>query len=206
MNSHPKRPLTHELTASRNVFKHKTKLLWLVLVVPREKCGILRRVDGTGDDNGWWISEKCLILTYCRRNVSVGRVIGIHIGRVMGGREHSVVVDSESWTKTTERDSDSHLEKHITEETVMERQQEGRGTQVWDRVMLSWAVTSHIVLRSIPDPSTNHRHRDNMAANVTAHLINNQHYKSSLCFDPEVCLCACFDVKSVMYGEKCDRA
>lgn len=38
------------------------------------------------------------MLTYCRRNVSVGRVIGIHIGRVMGGREHSVVVDSDSWT------------------------------------------------------------------------------------------------------------
>lgn len=46
-----------------------------------------------------------VILTYCRRNVSVGRVIGIHIGRVMGGREHSVVVDSESWTKTTWRDT-----------------------------------------------------------------------------------------------------
>lgn len=38
------------------------------------------------------------VLTYCRRNVSVGRVIGIRIGRVMGGREHSVVVDSDSWT------------------------------------------------------------------------------------------------------------
>lgn len=44
-----------------------------------------------------------MILTYCRRNVSVGRVIGIHIGRVMGGREHSVVVDSESWTTTKEK-------------------------------------------------------------------------------------------------------
>lgn len=38
------------------------------------------------------------MLTYSRRNVSVGRVIGIHRGRVMGGREHSVVVDSDSWT------------------------------------------------------------------------------------------------------------
>lgn len=62
-----------------------------------------------------------MILTYCCGNVSVGRVIGIHIGRVMGGREHSVVVDSQSWTKTTEKNSDSHLERHITEETVMER-------------------------------------------------------------------------------------
>lgn len=53
------------------------------------------------------VSRKRLILTYCCRNVSVGRVIGIHIGRVMGGREHSVVVDSESWTKTMERNSDS---------------------------------------------------------------------------------------------------
>lgn len=58
-----------------------------------------------------------MILTYCCRNVSVGRVIGIHIGRVMGGREHSVVVDSESWTKTTERNSDSHLYRHITGDT-----------------------------------------------------------------------------------------
>lgn len=47
--------------------------------------------------------KECLILTYCRRNVSEGRVIGIYIGRIMGGREHSVVVDSDSWTMTTER-------------------------------------------------------------------------------------------------------
>lgn len=52
-----------------------------------------------------WISvrRKWWILTYCCRNVSVGRVIGIHIGRVMGRGEHSVVVDSESWTETTEK-------------------------------------------------------------------------------------------------------
>lgn len=47
--------------------------------------------------------KECLILTYCRRNVSEGRVIGIYIGRIMGGREHSVVVDSDSWTMTTEK-------------------------------------------------------------------------------------------------------
>ncbi len=29
----------------------------------------------------------------------------------MGGREHSVVVDSECWTKTMEKNSDSHLKK-----------------------------------------------------------------------------------------------
>lgn len=74
---------------------------------------------GYGEDNRerWvmhkWIqvSRKWRILTYCRRNVSVGRVIGIHIGRVMGGREHSVVVDSECWTRTMEKNSDSHLQK-----------------------------------------------------------------------------------------------
>lgn len=71
-----------------------------------------------------------MILTYCCRNVSVGRVIGIHIGRVMGGREHSVVVDSESWTDTTEKESDSHLDRHITEDTGERRQKEGRGVQV----------------------------------------------------------------------------
>lgn len=32
----------------------------------------------------------------------------------MGGREHSVVVDSESWTETMEKHSDSHLYRHIT--------------------------------------------------------------------------------------------
>lgn len=86
------------------------------------------------------VSRKWLILTYCCRNVSVGRVIGIHIGRVMGGREHSVVVDSESWTKTTERNSDSHLNRHRRHKrTVKGGQWEGRGVQVWDRVMLSWA-------------------------------------------------------------------
>lgn len=35
----------------------------------------------------------------------------------MGGREHSVVVDSESWTNTTEKNSDSHLFRHITGDT-----------------------------------------------------------------------------------------
>lgn len=80
----------------------------------------------------------------------------------MGGREHSVVVDSESWTMTTEKKnkSDSHLCGHMTEDTVKGRQQEGCGVQVWDRVMLSWAhggttfwVTPRIILKSIPDPS-----------------------------------------------------
>lgn len=108
------------------------------------------------------VSTKWLILTYGCRNVSVGRVIGIYIGRVMGGREHSVVVDSESWTMTTEKKnkSDSHLCGHMTEDTVKGRQQEGCDVQVWDRVMLSWAhggttfwVMPHIILKSIPDPS-----------------------------------------------------
>lgn len=37
----------------------------------------------------------------------------------MGGREHSVVVDSESWTTTAEREnnSDSHLCGHTTEDS-----------------------------------------------------------------------------------------
>lgn len=50
----------------------------------------------------------------------------------MGGREHSVVVDSESWTMTTEKKnkSDSHLCGHMTEDTVKGRQQEGCGVQV----------------------------------------------------------------------------
>lgn len=73
-----------------------------------------------------------MILTYCRRNVSEGRVIGIDIGRIMGGREHSVVVDSDSWTMTTERKNktDSLLCGHMTEDTVKGRQQEGCGVQV----------------------------------------------------------------------------
>lgn len=59
------------------------------------------------------------ILTYCCRNVSVGRVIGIHIGRVMGGGEHSVVVDSESWTMDNEEEnkSDSDQCGHTTEDS-----------------------------------------------------------------------------------------
>lgn len=59
----------------------------------------------------------------------------------MGGREHSVVVDPDSWTVTTERKNktDSLLRGHMTEDTVKGRQQEGCGVQVWDRVMLSWA-------------------------------------------------------------------
>lgn len=73
-----------------------------------------------------------MILTYCRRNVSEGRVIGIYIGRIMGGREHSVVVDSDSWTMTTERKNktDSLLCGHMTEDTVKGRQQEECGVQV----------------------------------------------------------------------------
>lgn len=77
------------------------------------------------------VSRKLLILTYCRRNVSVGRVIGIHIGRVMGGREHSVVVDSESWTTTTEKKTTViHTYVDIQQKTVKGRKQEGRGVQV----------------------------------------------------------------------------
>lgn len=84
-----------------------------------KRCVDAERTTGSGWVVQKWISEsgKWLILTYCCRNVSVGRVIGIHIGRVMGGGEHSVVVDSESWTKTTERNSDSHLDRHITEDS-----------------------------------------------------------------------------------------
>lgn len=61
-----------------------------------EQCGLMPPVHFSE-------RKECLILTYCRRNVSEGRVIGIYIGRIMGGREHSVVVDSDSWTMTTER-------------------------------------------------------------------------------------------------------
>lgn len=45
----------------------------------------------------------------------------------MGGREHSVVVDSDSWTMTTERKNktDSLLRGHMTEDTVKGRQQGG---------------------------------------------------------------------------------
>lgn len=69
-----------------------------------EVCVDTDRTTGSGWVMHEWIqvSGKWRILTYCCRNVSVGRVIGIHIGRVMGGREHSVVVDSECWTKTME--------------------------------------------------------------------------------------------------------
>lgn len=48
----------------------------------------------------------------------------------MGGREHSVVVDSESWTETTEKESDSYLDRHTIEDTGERGQQEGRGVQV----------------------------------------------------------------------------
>lgn len=49
----------------------------------------------------------------------------------MGGREHSVVVDSDSWTTDSGRNkSDSHLCGHTAEDTVKARQQEGRGLQV----------------------------------------------------------------------------
>lgn len=72
----------------------------------------------TTQSSGWCRNDfQWLILTYCCRNVSVGRVIGIHIRRVMGGGEHSVVVDSESWTETTERNSDSHLYRHTTQDS-----------------------------------------------------------------------------------------
>lgn len=107
----------------------------------------------------WWI------LTYCCRNVSVCRVIGIHIGRVMGRGEHSVVVDSESWQEQKNNrkinHGDSHQYRHKggdTREQWEQREWEGRAAQVWDRVMLSCVhsgrKTPHIMLRSIPDPST----------------------------------------------------
>lgn len=73
-------------------------LVWQYEVTDRktEQCGLMPPVHFSE-------RKECLILTYCRRNVSEGRVIGIYIGRIMGGREHSVVVDSDSWTMTTER-------------------------------------------------------------------------------------------------------
>lgn len=96
--------------------------------------------ERTTEGSGWCtneVSRKWLILTYCCRNVSVGRVIGIHIGRVMGGREHSVVVDSESWTKTTEKNSDSHLYRHMTEDT-REQWEEDNGRNVVRRYETEW--------------------------------------------------------------------
>lgn len=58
-----------------------------------------RKQTQADDNGGWWrMMQQWWMLTYSRRNVSEGRVIGIHIGRVMGGGEHSVVVDSECWT------------------------------------------------------------------------------------------------------------
>lgn len=70
-----------------------------------------------------------MILTYCCRNVSVGRVIGIHIGRVMGGREHSVVVDSESWTNRQRREIviDTQTQNRRHKRTVRDRQLEPVG-------------------------------------------------------------------------------
>lgn len=115
------------------------------------------------------VSGKWLILTYCCRNVSVGRVIGIHIGRVMGGREHSVVVDSERWTKTMEKNSDSHLRGHMTEDTREQWGEDNRRNVVcryetewcWQHsksfssfVSFTWGVTPHHTLKSIPDPSS----------------------------------------------------
>lgn len=133
-----------------------------------KKCQILSSTDPerTTEKKTWvmhaWISVsgKWRILTYCRRNVSVGRVIGIHIGRVMGGREHSVVVDSDSWTETTEIDSDSHLYWHITEENSERRTTGGTwcaGMRMSDAErkedLPELRVTPHITLMSIPDPS-----------------------------------------------------
>lgn len=103
------------------------------------------------------LSRKWRILTYCCRNVSVGRVIGIHIGRVMGGREHSVVVDSESWTKTTETQWFTPIQTHDRghKRTVTGRQWEGRGAQVWDRVMEALAEARPV---SSSLNSTHHTH------------------------------------------------
>lgn len=74
----------------------------------KRSAGPCGGTETTTESSGWCTNEsqweeKWWILTYCCRNVSVGRVIGIHIGRVMGRGEHSVVVDSESWTETTEK-------------------------------------------------------------------------------------------------------
>lgn len=89
----------------------------------------------------------------------------------MGGREHSVVVDSESWTKTTERNSDSHLYRHITEDSERKttggtwcagmRQSDAELSALWKSSYFTLLedfpelrVTPHIILKSIPDPSS----------------------------------------------------
>lgn len=127
----------------------------------------LNRVQIQKGDNrtaaGWctnefqWAEKKEWILTYCCRNVSVGRVIGIHIGRVMGGREHSVVVDSECWTKTTEREKQWFIPIETDKEETRWRDKTMGGTwcagmrrsdaELGEEVHTSYSM-------SIPDPST----------------------------------------------------
>lgn len=183
---------------------------WFDLGLRQEKKMLNTQLNRSREDNREklmmhkWIlvSGKWWILTYCRRNVSVGRVIGIHIGRVMGGREHSVVVDSDSWTKTTEIDIDSHLYWHITEENSERRTTGGTwctGMRQSDAERKEdfpeLRVTPHIILMSIPDPSATlniyletciNQSGDNIAAvsiqqNLTLTGMN-QNYDNSLHF------------------------
>lgn len=98
-------------------------------------------VHSCADRCVWCTNKKCRkrwFLTYYCRNVSVGRVIGIHIGRVMGRRKHSVVVDSESWMKK-QTNKQTNSNRHSTGDRG--EQWEGRAAQVWDRVMVSGVLS-----------------------------------------------------------------
>lgn len=73
----------------------------------------------------------------------------------MGGREHSVVVDSESWTKTMEKISDSHLNRHITEGT--QNSEKSVGGMWWAGMRQSDAELHSVsAQRELKSDSTHH--------------------------------------------------
>lgn len=139
---------------------------------------------------GWWQrrKRKWWILTYCCRNVSVCRVIGIHIGRVMGRGEHSVVVDSESWRQQKNNRKKQWFTSIHTEEETQENSESremggtcGTGMRQSDAELSAQCrKTPHIMLRSIPDPSTTliTSNIKPCTDNITANVFKNQTIKT----------------------------